>query len=979
MTLYCVFITMLIENPDAFKSWLTSILEPLCDADPAALAKYVYALVKKDKPVEELREVMVDQLDVFLQHETKPFVEMLFTSLESQEYLKPGREMEKAPSPVPHPQEQENMENIEGNGLEAASGAVASRGSPPPGVAPRHRMVVSRGERPPVAPHPPHAPHAPHAPHVPHAPHPPIARAPPHEQTLVKVLPLTELLEEPVDQLPRRRDRRGDSLRDKEERRRRRSRSWERRGRPRRHIRDNEHNNDQRRFENRRPASRSLSPRGRYRNRSPPAVDRQPSRSRSRSPVPIRDRDHERERERLRVPRELERDRMSRDREHRDRVSRSRDRERSRERSRDRSRGSTSPLPETRLELNDPYKRRCRDFDEKGYCMRGDLCQWDHGADPVVLEDAALTRVFSNPPLVPEYNPLTPDIWCGSGPFAAYPPPHPHAHHPHTPRELIPIPRVRHEIPPPVGASVPPPALAHPHSHPHGHAHPHSHSHSHPHSRPPPASKKNFDFGRLGPRPPMPPTGPLGQNCSLEVRKVPRGLNDITHLNNHFCKFGKIVNIQVCYDGDQEAALITFSNPTEANVAYKSTEAVLNNRFIKVFWHNPENKQENQAPAGQQINKPPERGNLQHHVSHNKVLINRDNIKATADIKQQNAEKEKETANGQEPKKEPVKPVEKSKLVKEQYARAEALLRTQLRQQRLLIEKLESGNVKEPQRAALIEAINSSQEGIEKLQKELVAYTGTIAQMKAKPLKPKTREEAQKEILDAELDMFTKQQEGQDVTDLMKKIGELRRQMAIHFPVHPVIRRPHSRGGRFNTATRFTRGGLTTKMFSMNQSVDHRPRALLISGFEADELDSLVNHFSQFGEVSHKQVDLTVPQLVLQFKARAHAEQAAVHGKNYNDRTLQITWVANNNSNTNNNNNKQQAVSVNAANANAITNANNASGEESRPAPAHNGDVNNATEENKAEVLATQLAEDALLQFDEEEEEDTEEDRSWRR
>lgn len=41
-----------------------------CDADPAALAKYVYALVKKDKTLEELRVGMVEQLDVFLQQGT---------------------------------------------------------------------------------------------------------------------------------------------------------------------------------------------------------------------------------------------------------------------------------------------------------------------------------------------------------------------------------------------------------------------------------------------------------------------------------------------------------------------------------------------------------------------------------------------------------------------------------------------------------------------------------------------------------------------------------------------------------------------------------------------------------------------------------------------------------------------------------------------------------------------------------------------
>ena len=37
-----------------------------CDADPAALAKYVLALLKKNKPEEALRDLCVDQLEVFL-------------------------------------------------------------------------------------------------------------------------------------------------------------------------------------------------------------------------------------------------------------------------------------------------------------------------------------------------------------------------------------------------------------------------------------------------------------------------------------------------------------------------------------------------------------------------------------------------------------------------------------------------------------------------------------------------------------------------------------------------------------------------------------------------------------------------------------------------------------------------------------------------------------------------------------------------
>lgn len=97
--------------------------------------------------------------------------------------------------------------------------------------------------------------------------------------------------------------------------------------------------------------------------------------------------------------------------------------------------------------------------------------------------------------------------------------------------------------------------------------------------------RPGFDFNRLGPRSKNP------SNCSLELKKVPTGLNNITHLNNHFSKFGKIVNIQVGYEGDSEAAIVTFSSHAEANAAYRSTEAVLNNRFIKVFWHSNTNNE----------------------------------------------------------------------------------------------------------------------------------------------------------------------------------------------------------------------------------------------------------------------------------------------------------------------------------------------------------------------------------------------------
>jgi len=78
---------MLIDNGDALMVWLSSVLEPLCDADPSALSKYVLALIKKDKPESELRDSMTNQMEVFLQENTNTFIESLFTTLQNGDYV----------------------------------------------------------------------------------------------------------------------------------------------------------------------------------------------------------------------------------------------------------------------------------------------------------------------------------------------------------------------------------------------------------------------------------------------------------------------------------------------------------------------------------------------------------------------------------------------------------------------------------------------------------------------------------------------------------------------------------------------------------------------------------------------------------------------------------------------------------------------------------------------------------------------------
>ena len=71
-----------------------------CDADPNALAKYVLALIRKDKPIEELKSSMISQMDVFLQSETQNFVDMLFTIVDTKEYLKSNNSVAAAVEPA---------------------------------------------------------------------------------------------------------------------------------------------------------------------------------------------------------------------------------------------------------------------------------------------------------------------------------------------------------------------------------------------------------------------------------------------------------------------------------------------------------------------------------------------------------------------------------------------------------------------------------------------------------------------------------------------------------------------------------------------------------------------------------------------------------------------------------------------------------------------------------------------------------------
>ncbi|KAI8052230.1 hypothetical protein BDF22DRAFT_687200 [Syncephalis plumigaleata] len=69
------------------KDRLASELEPICDADPVVLADYVIALLKNDKPRDEMRELCVSQLEDFLSEYTVSFVDNLLNMMTTLDFL----------------------------------------------------------------------------------------------------------------------------------------------------------------------------------------------------------------------------------------------------------------------------------------------------------------------------------------------------------------------------------------------------------------------------------------------------------------------------------------------------------------------------------------------------------------------------------------------------------------------------------------------------------------------------------------------------------------------------------------------------------------------------------------------------------------------------------------------------------------------------------------------------------------------------
>ncbi|XP_028840621.1 RNA-binding protein 27 [Denticeps clupeoides] len=1037
---------MIIDNVDALKSWLAKLLEPICDADPSALANYVVALVKKDKPEKELKALCADQLDVFLQKETTGFVDKLFECLTTKNYLE----------------------------------------SPPPKEAAKEETKVSQ-QKPEEKEEP--------------DPHPHVED---DRESRRRRSPLRNRpdFNESRSRDERRRDERkrrdverhgkgGESYRERHER-------WQGSSRGRSYSRSRSRS---------RSGSRGKS-RGRE-HRSKFEVERKDPELYTPSPAPMGN-----------PPPPL----LSMPPPQHQFPS---------------SGGGALPssvtvvtpahLPDSTTEnwssfyLNHnkskPFrkssslKQRCRDYDARGFCVRGDLCPFDHGNDPLIVDDLTLPTMIPFPPPPPGMPPTRlpmppmtepppnlhmPPHAHGQPPHAHGQPPHAHGQPPHAqPAHAHAQPAHAHGQPPHAHAQPPHAHGQPPHAHgqpPHAqppHAHgppPHAHGPPpHAHGQPPPPgifpmpgamlipASGNENPSLSGstsalappgvghppppPAPPAPPAPPTPSssssslplhpqysvseypydleaynpeapaltglsrqqyrhfipriqtqrsnligltagdcqgsraaniviqtepsvtitstiesqfgkevesrkrtlnsidcpqakksliekpnfnnqhkpnfpkknhyvNTKLEVRKIPRELNNITKLNEHFCKFGTIVNIQVVFGGDPEAALIQYTSNEEARRAISSIQAVLDNRFIRVYWHREPSGQTQDQGSAPNASLPTE-----HPATHkviNKLhspgayVLNKTIPKPRPGISSPPTTSTEHLNSSLSPSPEAsavtfqagslslqkgtfsrtvLKPASKSlgrtaklleaqevlkkkqeamKLQQDMRKKKQEMLQKQIEWQKVLINRLEKTRTMKPEeRANIMKTLKELTEKISQLQTEI----SPAAHSNANNSQAKTKTDAQKELLDAELDFHKKLNSGEDTTDLKRRLGQLQveaTRLGLIPPVRVKAAPPRGRGRGRGRSLR-GRGGAS------HMVVDHRPRALIILGITQEEKEELMPHFVKFGEIEELR-DQDASSVVMTFKTRSEAENAANQGAKFKGRILQISW-----------------------------------------------------------------------------------------
>ncbi|CAH8451230.1 unnamed protein product [Schistosoma rodhaini] len=85
----------------------------------------------------------------------------------------------------------------------------------------------------------------------------------------------------------------------------------------------------------------------------------------------------------------------------------------------------------------------------------------------------------------------------------------------------------------------------------------------------------------------------IDPRTTLYIDRLPWKLNDADKIREHFSQFGHVINVIARYKGMVGSAVVEFSSSDEAEKAYRSPIPMFSNRFIRIYTRFPENFKHN--------------------------------------------------------------------------------------------------------------------------------------------------------------------------------------------------------------------------------------------------------------------------------------------------------------------------------------------------------------------------------------------------
>ncbi|KAG6866793.1 hypothetical protein C0991_008729 [Blastosporella zonata] len=385
-------------------------------------------------------------------------------------------------------------------------------------------------------------------------------------------------------------------------------------------------------------------------------------------------------------------------------------------------------------------------------------------------------------------------------------------------------------------------------------------NHQHPNLRPP----RGGERGRGG-------SGTFGgenhkfrperrNDKTLVVEKIPEDKLTLADVNEWFKRFGTVTNVAI--DNMNAKALISFSHHDEAYAAWKSEDAVFNNRFVKLFWHRP---MEGHGSVGTRM------------LAASAPLVANIATKETAP-------RPIATSSKPTPSRKPSASSSTNALAAKQQ-----LLEQQIAEQKALMASLDKAS---PEEKKTIMA------RLRKLGEEMQPTTTSAPEAPApKETNGATAlERRERERLDKELDLHSATGEGEESTeDLKAKLERLKAEAAslgiseTHTePSYGGGYRPYRGRGRGSRGYRGAiRGGPPPRA---SMKLDNRPKKLLVKGVREEGVQALRDWYETTGQVDS--LDRAGSgDIVVTFKSRAAAEQGLSKGSQVPTvGAVQITW-----------------------------------------------------------------------------------------